>query len=123
MLFSPAAVETEIAIAERAGKRDLSHVRRGREPWRRRLERLERAVDLPCLTIHPGLHTLVLWTISALVNEQHTGIEDTVAQRLQTQRRKARRSVGGNDFAAAGEMIEILEDHTGIVKRRAVVEN
>src|SRR5271169_4607365 len=59
MILPPCAAETQIAIAEHAGKRDLPDVGRGRELWRRRLQRRQAARHLVGLAIDPNLHLLV----------------------------------------------------------------
>ena len=52
-----------------------------------------------------------------------TGIENAVAQRLQPQRLEARLRLARNNAAAAGQMIEIFQDHPRVVIGGAVVED
>src|SRR3984957_19052279 len=50
-----------------------------------------------------------------LINGEDRGIEDAVAQRLQTQRRQPRLGIARHDLAAAGAVVEIIEDDAGIL--------
>ena len=58
-----------------------------------------------------------------LIDAQDSSIEHAVAQRLLAQRGKAGARFLRNDPAAAGAVIEIFEDHPGIVERGPVVQN
>ena len=117
------AAETQIAIAEHAGERDLPDVGNRIERRRRGFQRRQAARDLVGLAIDPTLHALLGRTIAALIDQQQAGIENAVAQRLQPQRREARLRFARNDAAAAGEMIEIFQDHARVVIGGAVVED
>ena len=123
MILAPGSAETQIAIAEQAGERDLSDVGNRIELRRCGFQRREPARDLVGLAIDPGLHALVGRPVTALVDQQQAGIENAVAQRLQPQRREARLRLARNDAAAAGEMIEIFEDHARVIIGGAIIED
>ena len=123
VILAPASGKAQVAIAERAGERDLADRRRRIERRRRRFERGERAVDLALLQVEPFLLVLLGRAPSALVDEKNAGIEDAVAQRLERKRRDARVRVLRNDLAAPGALIEILEDHRRVVQHGAVLDD
>ena len=89
MVLAPAFAEAEVAIAERAGDRDLAHVGRAAEPGRRRLERRQPARDLAGLVLDP-FRLVPLGRPPPLVDLEDRRIQDAVGERLQAQRREAR---------------------------------
>src|SRR6266566_7187908 len=109
MGLAPLALEAEVEIAERAGKRDLPYSRRRIERLRRSFERGERARDFAGLAIEPALHRHLGRPVASLVDDQDAGIENAVRERFKPQRLKARLGVLREDAAATGERVEIFE--------------
>ncbi len=108
MLAAPSAAKAEIAIAERAGKRDLTDMRQPRacrERGRRTLQRTQRAFHLAGLVLYPFGFVFFRRTPTAFVNSEDRGIENAVAQRLQPQSGKTLIWLQRNYFATAGAMI------------------
>src|SRR6476646_4512393 len=99
MALAPFACEAQVAVAERTGERDLADIRDGPEFRRRSFERVQRALDLSALVIDPFLDRHLGRAPAAFVNQQDAGIENSIAQRLQRQRRKARTRIWGNDLS------------------------
>src|SRR5262249_28122427 len=82
----PRVPETEIAIAERAGERDLTDVGRRRERGRRGFERRERALHLTGLMLDPFRLVPLRCSPAAFVDQQDRSIHHAVGERLQAQR-------------------------------------
>jgi len=106
MIGPPGSLEAEIAVAERASERDLTDIRRRGERRRRGFEGRERARNLVGLMIHPFPLVPLGWTPTAFVDQKDRGIHQTVGERLQAQRGKARAGIGRDDAAAPRAMIE-----------------
>jgi hypothetical protein len=124
VIAAPSAAKAEVAIAERAGKRDLPDMGKagnGIEHRRRRFQHSERALYFAGLVIEPFRLVLFGRAPAAFVDRQDRGIENAVAQRLHAQRCEALRGFTRDDLAAAGAVIEIFEDHPRIVKRAAIL--
>src|SRR5579871_3787902 len=123
VLAAPAAAEPEVAVTERAGERDLTDIRErlsGLERGRRRLEHRKRARNFAGLQIEPFRLVHLGFTKAALVDGEDRRIENAVAQRLQAQRGHTLRPASRHDLAAAGALIEIIEDYARVVNRAAV---
>ena len=90
MVLAPAFAEAEVAIAERAGDRDLADIGRAGERGRRGLERRQPARDLAGLVLDPFRLVALGRAKAPLVDLQDRRIQDAVGERLQAQRRKAR---------------------------------
>src|SRR5512133_3348451 len=123
MIGPPRSREAEIAVAERASERDLTDVGGRRERRRGGFERRERARNLAGLMIDPFRLVPLGRTPAAFVDQKNRGIHQTVGEGLQAQSGKARARIGRDDAAAAGAMIEIVEDHSRIEQHRAVLEH
>src|SRR5580700_9132882 len=121
MIATPTAVETEIAIAEHASERDLPDVRHRIERRRRGFQRRERARHFAGLMLEPFRLVSLRLAPARLVDGEDRGIENAVAQSLQAERRKPRLGIARHDLAAAGAVVEIIEDDAGIVIRGAVL--
>src|SRR5580700_5210216 len=121
MIAAPTAVETEIAIAEHASERDLPDVGCRIERRRRGFQRCECARHFAGLMLEPFRLVGLRLAPARLVDGEDRGIEDAVAQSLQAQRRKPRLGVARHDLAAAGAVVEIIEDDAGIVIRGTVL--
>src|SRR5271170_4542033 len=85
MAVAPVAAETEIAIAKRAGERNLPDIGRRLERRRRRFERGKAARHLAGLMFKPSRLVHVGLAPARLVNGQDRRIENAVAERLQAQ--------------------------------------
>ena len=118
----PRTGEAQIEIAERRGEGDGADVERRREGRQRRLEGGKGAADLAGLIGGPALVPELGRPHAALVDLQDGGIHDAVGERLQAQHLEAP-GAGRNDPPAAGEVVEIFEDHPGIVEGEAVLED
>src|SRR5262249_19252623 len=106
MILAPAPLEAEVAIAERAGERDLADVGRRVETGRRGFERGRRARHLAALMIEPFRLVLVGGPITGLVIDQDRGLHQPIPKRLEPQRREPRRRLLRDDAAAARQMVE-----------------
>src|SRR6202167_3239831 len=126
MLAAPGAPKAEIAIAKRAGKRDLADMRQlraWRESRRRTLQHTQRAFHLAGLVLYPLGFVFFRSTPTAFVNAEDRRIENSVAQRLQPQSGKTLIWFPRNYLAAARAMIEIFEDYARVIKVRAVFDD
>src|SRR5436190_4032391 len=123
MLAPPRSREAESAVAQRASERDLTDVGGRRERRWGGFERRERARNLAGLMIDPFRLVPLGRTPTALVDQKNRGIHQTVGEGLQAQSGKACARIGRDDAAAAGAMIEIVEDHSRIEQHRAVLEH
>jgi len=87
MLFAPVSTEAKIAVAERAGDRDVPDMRQGAgsaiERRRIGLEHRERARDFASLMIEPFLLVMFRRPPARLVYSEDRRIENPVAQRLE----------------------------------------
>src|SRR4051794_22029809 len=100
MRSAPSPVETEIQIAERARRCDLSHMRHAIEAGGIGLQRGERTADLVGLMRQPFGFMACDRAPAAFVNLQDGGIENAVRQRLQAERGKTRARICRNDASA-----------------------
>src|SRR6516225_2179245 len=125
MLAAPALPETEIAVAERTGERDLPDIgqglRRGLKHGRRRFKNSEPAGNLAGLMIEPFLFVMFARAPASFVDGKNRRIKDAVAQGLQPQRREPLSRFARNDLAAAGALVEKIEDDARIVNGGAVL--
>jgi hypothetical protein len=119
----PVAVKSQIPIAQRARQRDMADLRHAVEIRRSGFQARQRARHLAGLMVEPFRLVPVRAAPAALVNLQYRCIHQTVAQRLQRQRREAGGRVSRNDPAAAGAMIEIFDDHLRVEERRSILED
>src|SRR4029077_19674376 len=119
MVVPPAFAETKIAIAKRAGERNLADIGqasgRSIERRRARLEHGARARHFAGLMVEPFLLVMLACTPSRLVYCEDRSIENAVAQRLQPQRREPCRWRAWNDPAATGAFVEKFEDDARVV--------
>jgi hypothetical protein len=119
MAAAPGAVETEIAIAEHAGQRDLPDVRYRIERRRRGFQACECTRHFAGLMLEPFRLVGFGLAPARFVDGEDRGIEDAVAQRLQAQRREPRLGIARHDLAAAGAVVEIIEDACGRMAKPA----
>src|SRR2546423_3042004 len=78
MAGAPFSLEAQIAVAERAGERDLPDIRDRIERRRRCFKHIERALHLAALMVDPLRLVLFGRTPAALVDEPNAGIENAV---------------------------------------------
>ena len=81
-MAAPGAAKAEIAIAKRAGKRDLTdmrHLRAGRERGRRAFQHTQRAFHLAGLVLYPFGFVLFRGPPTAFVDSKDRGIKNAVA--------------------------------------------
>ncbi len=122
MIAAPAAAETEIAIAERAGERDLSDIRQHAgviERRRRGFQRGQSRATLAGLKLEP--FRLVAFPPCASGLRKWSGSRHRECRRTApagATPRAAPCRVARHDLAAAGALIEIVEDHAQIVDTR-----
>ncbi len=115
------AGKPQVAIAKRAGERDLADVRELTLREATAAARL-RARPARARPFRPGARAISPRAFPPAASGPRTPPEwrhrEAVAQRLQPQRRKTLRGVARNDLAAAGALIEIFEDHPRVEIRR-----
>ncbi len=77
----------------------------------------------PCLQVEPFLLMLFGGPVAALIDDENRRIHDAIGERLQPQRVDAGLEIRWDDFAAAGQVIEIFENDRRIEDRAAVIED
>jgi|HubBroStandDraft_4_1064222.scaffolds.fasta_scaffold211422_2 hypothetical protein len=85
MILAPAASEPKVAITKRAGKRNMTHIRKlaGRRKRRRGgFKQTQGTLDLAGLVFQPFRFVLIGCAPAAFVDRQNGGVENTVAQGL-----------------------------------------
>jgi len=127
MVGPPAFAEAKIAIAKRAGERNLADIwqagGRSIERGRVRLEHSERARHFAGLMIEPFLLVMLARAPTRLIHGEDRSIENAIGQRLQPQRSKPRPCLARNDPAAASKFVKKFEDDAGVVVGGAVFGN
>lgn len=84
------------------------------------LQVVKRTAYLFGLVVEPGLVLLFLRAHARLVDLQDAGIHHAVGQGLLAQGAEALVLAGGDDLAAAGDGVEIFQDHARIIQRHRV---
>ena len=122
MAASPFSLEAEVLVAERAGKRDLPDMRPAGKCGGICFKGCEATLNLAPLVIEPTGVVGLGGAVAPLVDLQERSIHHAVGKRLHGQGGDAR-GARRDDDAAAGLVVEELDDHAGIVEHRPVFQD
>lgn len=125
MFRPPALAEAEIAIAKRAGERDLTDIRQASPPGiecrRICLECSKRARHLAGLMLEPFLFVMLRSPPSRFVHGEDRSIENAIRERLQSQSREPGPRLAWNDPVAARPFVQKFQDDARVVISIAVL--